>query len=37
MPVEILRLGEAAGRLGITTEEMVYLVCQRRLSKTAER
>ncbi len=31
MPVEILRLAEAAERLGITTKEMVYLVHERKI------
>lgn len=31
MPVEILRLAEAARRLGITTAEMVYLVHERKI------
>jgi len=31
MPVEILRLAEAAERLGISTKEMVYLVHERKI------
>ncbi len=31
MPVEIVRLAEAAERLGITTKETVYLVHERKI------